>query len=62
MEKRKFAKKLSIHKETLQRLEPGDLQQAAGGTSWASDCRITCGDDSCLWVCSLNCSWLCLAG
>ena len=55
-------KKLSLNKETLHGLEARDLEKAKGAAvpSWASDCGWTCGDDSCLGVCSLNCSWVCL--
>lgn len=67
MQKRKFGKKLSVSKETLRRLVPGELQQVPGGAeaaplpSAASDCFWgTCGPNSCLRVCSLNCSWLCV--
>jgi len=67
MDKRKMAKKLSIHKETLRQLEPRDLRKAPGGLVFEvfgllsddSRCYITCGRDSCLGACSLNCSWLC---
>jgi hypothetical protein len=59
MNKRKLAKKLVLSKETLRKLEPGELQKAAGQGSWESDCQYTCGENSCLGVCTLNCSWLC---
>jgi hypothetical protein len=44
---------------TLHQLEPGDLHKAKGAGSWESDCAFTCGDNSCLGACTLNCSWLC---
>lgn len=69
MQRRKPGKKLSLNKETLHRLEVSKLREAQGGVqqapaeplpSAASDCFWgTCGADSCLGVCSLNCSWVC---
>ena len=53
-------KKLALSKETLHQLEPGDLHKAKGAGSWQSDCDFTCGDNSCLGVCTLNCSWICM--
>lgn len=66
MNKRKTVKKLHLHKETLRQLEDGELKKAAGraeaapiaGGSWESDCNFTCGRESCLGACTLNCSWL----
>jgi hypothetical protein len=59
VKKQKSAKKLSLNKETLRQLQPEEVEQAAGAwTSWNSQCTPTCGDNSCLGVCSLNCSFL----
>jgi hypothetical protein len=59
MKKHVHAKKLNLNKETLRLLQPAEVEQAAGAwTSWNSQCTPTCGDDSCLGVCSLNCSFL----
>lgn len=59
MNKGKSGKKLRLNKETIRQLQPEELSQAAGGwTSWNSQCTPTCGPDSCLGVCSLNCSFL----
>ena len=59
MKKQKSAKKLNLSKETLRQLQPEEIEQAAGAwTSWNSQCTPTCGDNSCLGVCSLNCSFL----
>ena len=56
---KKSTRKLTLSKETLHRLEPDELRKMAGGwTSWNSQCTPTCGPDSCLGVCSLNCSFL----
>ncbi len=60
--KRRTVKKLTLNKETLHHLEPDELQKAKGQGSWESDCWATCGDNSCLGVCTLNCSWLFLEG
>lgn len=72
MQKRKLGKKLSVNKETLHHLEASKLVEAQGGArgeinqpaqplpSAASDCFWgTCGANSCVGVCSLNCSWVC---
>ncbi len=67
MNKRRSNKKLVVNKETLRRLNESELDRMRGAAadleiiSWASDCLITCGPNSCLRVCTLNCSWLCLA-
>lgn len=59
MQKRRLGKKLAISKETLHRLEPGELRKAPGGAeaailSWDSDCFWgTCGPNSCAGFCTL---------
>ena len=58
MKRQKIVKKLVLNKETLRKLEPGELQKAAGQGSWQSDCAVTCGENSCLGACTLNCSWI----
>ncbi len=60
MNKRKANKKLVVSKETLSQLEKKDLEKLGGAGSWQSDCAFTCGDNSCLGVCTLNCSWICM--
>jgi hypothetical protein len=60
MDKKRSVKKLTLSKETLRQLEPGDLRKANGGAeagSWQSDCDFTCGANSCAGVCTANCSW-----
>ena len=62
MHKRKTAKKMTLNRETLHRLESNELRKVAGQAeaagSWESDCGFTCGENSCLGVCTLNCSWI----
>ncbi len=61
MNKGKHVKKLRLNKETVRRLEPEELRKAAGAvtvTSFNSRCIPTCGPESCLGICSGNCSFL----
>lgn len=58
MNKKRSVKKLALGRETLRQLEPDDLHKAQGQGSWESDCAFTCGPNSCLGVCSLNCTWV----
>lgn len=61
MKKFRTPKKLSLHKETLRKLEHNELHRVAGqeaAGSWESDCDFTCGQNSCLGACTLNCSWI----
>ena len=54
MHKRKTAKKMTLNRETLHRLESNDLRKVAGQAeaagSWESDCGFTCGENSCLYA------------
>ena len=74
MNKLRHGKKLSLSTETLRQLDSDELQKAnghignvnpnqpAGGNAFptfASNCPVTCGANSCLGACTANCSWFC---
>jgi hypothetical protein len=53
-------KKLTLNKETLRQLQPGELKNVAGKAAFPSldsNCSPTCGPNSCLGLCTFNCSF-----
>lgn len=43
----KSEKKMMLHRETLRRLSAGELQGAAGGTTWTGGCCTSVGAMDC---------------
>ncbi len=54
---KKSVKKLALSRETLRHLEQASLHAVGGAWTSVYTC-FTCGDNSCLSVCTANCGGL----